>query len=262
MLTTVAVACLPVYILILFVLPETLRCLVGNGSLYAGSSWIVRPRLRQKQLVADGLYPKPPKPTVAGLFKVLAFVPNCILSFTSAFNFAGMSAMYIVFPRVWQTKYGWNGSETGYAYLAPGRYAYIFEGCRKLTEVGVALTITSFAVGRFGDVVYRRYKTKHNGESPPPERRLDVQLYGYAVSAAGKVMFGWFVLKHFHPAAGLMAAAIGKSGPHISYHIAISKLMFYLKSHRVLARSWCLAQATRLNVCLRRRQLSLRYQVC
>jgi hypothetical protein len=87
---------------------------------YANSSWFVRPRLRQKQLVADGLYPKPPKPSVAGLFRVLTFVPNCILSFTSAFNFSGLSAMYIVFPRVCQTRYGWDGSETGYAYLAPG----------------------------------------------------------------------------------------------------------------------------------------------
>ncbi|KAH3908165.1 hypothetical protein HBI56_191810 [Parastagonospora nodorum] len=191
-----SVVCLPVYLLILFVLPETLRCLVGNGSVYTGSSWFVKPHLRQKQLVPDGLYPKPPKPTIAGLFKVLIFIPNCILSFASAFNFAGLSAMYIVFPRVWQTKYGWDGSETGYGYLAPG----------------VALTVTSFAVGRLGDVVYRRYKIKHNVDSPPPERRLDVQVYGYAVSAAGKMMFGWFVLKHFHPAAGLMASAIVASG--------------------------------------------------
>ncbi|EAT77918.1 hypothetical protein SNOG_14726 [Parastagonospora nodorum SN15] len=167
-----------------------------NGSVYTGSSWFVKPHLRQKQLVPDGLYPKPPKPTIAGLFKVLIFIPNCILSFASAFNFAGLSAMYIVFPRVWQTKYGWDGSETGYGYLAPG----------------VALTVTSFAVGRLGDVVYRRYKIKHNVDSPPPERRLDVQVYGYAVSAAGKMMFGWFVLKHFHPAAGLMASAIVASG--------------------------------------------------
>jgi hypothetical protein len=116
------VACLPVYALILFCLPETLRCLVGNGSVYANSGWFVRPRFRQKQLVADGLYPKPPKPSVAGLFKVLTFVPNFILSFTSAFNFSGLSAMYVVFPRVWQTKYGWDGNETGYAYLAPGSY--------------------------------------------------------------------------------------------------------------------------------------------
>jgi hypothetical protein len=95
---------------------------VGNGSVYAKSSWLVRPRLRQKQLVEDGLYPKPPKPTVAGFFRILTFVPNCILCFTSAFNFSGLSAMYVVFPRVWQKTYGWSGSETGYAYLAPGMY--------------------------------------------------------------------------------------------------------------------------------------------
>jgi hypothetical protein len=114
-----------VYLLILFCLPETLRCLVGNGSVYANSGWLVKPRLRQKQLVADGLYPKPPKPTVAGLFRVMTFVPNCILCFTSAFNFAGLSAMYVVFPRVWQKTYGWSGSETGYAYLAPGGFSCI-----------------------------------------------------------------------------------------------------------------------------------------
>jgi hypothetical protein len=114
-------------VLILFCLPETLRCLVGNGSVYANSSWFVKPRLRQKQLVADGLYPKPPKPTVAGFLRVLTFVPNAILCFTSAFNFSGLSAMYVVFPRVWQKTYGWSGSETGYAYLAPGMYT-LFHG--------------------------------------------------------------------------------------------------------------------------------------
>jgi hypothetical protein len=169
------------------------------------------PRFRQKQLVPDGVYPKPPKPTAASLFKVLTFVPNCILSFTSAFNFAGLSAMYVVFPRVWQTKYGWDGSETGYAYLAPGSCHGLPLFFTILTTIGVALTIASFAVGRLGDVIYRRYKAKHNDENPPPERRLDIQVYGYAVSGAGKVMFGWFVAKHFHPAAALMASAIGTS---------------------------------------------------
>jgi hypothetical protein len=80
------------------------------------------------------------------------------------------------------------------------------------------LTFASFAVGRIGDVVYKRYKTKHNGENPPPERRLDIQVYAYATTAAGKIMFGWFVLKHFHPAAGLVAAALGKSLYAILYY--------------------------------------------
>jgi hypothetical protein len=181
---------------------------VGNGSVYANSSWLVKPRLRQKQLVADGLYPKPPKPTVTGLFGVLTFVPNCILCFTSAFNFAGLSAIYVVFPRVWQKTYGWSGSETGYAYLAPGGYSFTTE-TQKLIFAGVSLTLASFAVGRAGDIIYQRYKARHNGQNPPPERRLDLQMYAFAITAAGKIMFGWFVLKQFHPAAGLVASALG-----------------------------------------------------
>ena len=56
---------------------------------------------------------------------------------------------------------------------------------------------------------YRRFKAKHDGQAPPPERRLEIQVYGYAITAAGKVMFGWFAYKHYHPSAGLVASAIG-----------------------------------------------------
>jgi hypothetical protein len=79
-----------------------------------------------------------------------------------------------------------------------------------LKALGVALTVASFAVGRAGDVIYRRYKAKHNGENPPPERRLDLQMYAFAITAVGKLLFGWFVLKKFHPAATLVASALGK----------------------------------------------------
>jgi hypothetical protein len=54
---------------------------------------------------------------------------------------------------------------------------------------------------------------KHNGELPPPEKRLDAQVLAYVTSAAGKIMFGWFVMKHYHPGAGLVAAAVCMS-PH------------------------------------------------
>ncbi|KAH7372293.1 major facilitator superfamily domain-containing protein [Pyrenochaeta sp. MPI-SDFR-AT-0127] len=162
------------------------------GSVYANQSWLVTPHLRQKQVVEDGKYPKPPKPTPAGLFRVLLFVPNCVVSISSALNFAGLSGMYIVFPKVWQTMYGFSGSETGYAYLAPG----------------VVLTIASFGIGRIADVIYRRYKAKNDGRSPPPEKRLDMLFYAYIITALGKAMFGWFVARHYHASAGLVAAAI------------------------------------------------------
>jgi hypothetical protein len=97
-----------------------------------------------------------------------------------------------------------------------------------LISTGVALTIASFAVGRVGDIIYQRYKTKHNGENPPPERRLDIQVYAYALTAVGKIMFGWFVSKQFHPAAGLLAAALGKSCFH-SRSLDVLLIMFTLQ---------------------------------
>ncbi|KAF2108935.1 major facilitator superfamily domain-containing protein [Lophiotrema nucula] len=191
-----SIAAIPVYTLMLFFLPETLRCLVGNGSHYAEKGWFVVPRFRQKQVVPDGEYPRPPRFTPKQLFRVLLFVPNCIVTLSSAFNFAGLSTMYVVFPTVWQTKYGWSGSETGYAYLAPG----------------VFLLLASFAIGRFSDFQYRRYKAKHEGKAPAPEWRVEMQLYAYIITAAGKAMFGWFILRHYHPVAVLVAISLAAVG--------------------------------------------------
>lgn len=73
---------------------------------------------------------------------------------------------------------------------------------------GIGILAASYTIGRVSDIMYRRYKTKHNSELPPPEKRLDIQAFAYVTSAAGKVMFGWFVLKHYHPAAVLVAASL------------------------------------------------------
>jgi hypothetical protein len=45
-------------------------------------------------------------------------------------------------------------------------------------------------------------------------------VYAYAVTATGKIMFGWFVSKHFHPAAGLGAAALGMYQPSL-FHVSL-----------------------------------------
>ncbi|KAI1353922.1 major facilitator superfamily domain-containing protein [Xylaria sp. FL0043] len=192
-----SIACFPGYLAVLFFLPETLRSLVGNGSHFANSpTWLVRPRLRQKRIVPDGAYPKPPRLTIKRLVALLTFVPNLIVSVGSGLQFSGLYCIYISFPRVWQQRYGWSGSETGYAYLVPA----------------VFLLISSLCVGRVSDMMYRRYKAKHDGRSPPPERRIDIQLWGYLLGAAGKVMFGWFVYKTYHPVAGLAASAVAAVG--------------------------------------------------
>ncbi|KAI0444277.1 major facilitator superfamily domain-containing protein [Xylaria telfairii] len=192
-----SLACFPVYLMVVFFLPETLRSRVGNGSYYANSSsWLVRPRLRQKRIVPEGAYPKPPKLTPKRLFTLLTFVPNLIVSVGSGLQFSGLYCIYISFPRVWQGRYGWSGSETGYAYLVPA----------------VFLLASSLLVGRLSDLTYRRFKAKNDGRAPPPEKRIDMQIWGYLFGAAGKAMFGWFVYKHLHPVAGLAASAIASVG--------------------------------------------------
>lgn len=39
-----------------------------------------------------------------------------------------------------------------------------------------------------------------------------MQVYAYIITAAGKAMFGWFIVKHYHPAAGLVATSLGAVG--------------------------------------------------
>ncbi|KAI1197630.1 major facilitator superfamily domain-containing protein [Nemania serpens] len=192
-----SLACFPVYLTVVFFLPETLRSLVGNGSHFANSpGWLVRPRLRQKRIVPEGAYPKPPRLTPKRLLDLLTFVPNLIVSVGSGLQFSGLYCIYISFPRVWQEQYGWSGSETGYAYLVPA----------------VFLLLSSLLVGRLSDMIYRRFKARHDGQAPPPEKRIDMQIWGYLLGAAGKAMFGWFVFKAYHPIAALVASAIAAVG--------------------------------------------------
>jgi hypothetical protein len=89
----------------------------------------------------------------------------------------------------------------------------------RLTGVGVFLLLASLAIGRLSDMLYRRNKTNNDGKAPVPERRLEIQVWGYVASAAGKVMFGWFTLRHYHPAAGLTASAVGMSTSSRSFSL-------------------------------------------
>lgn len=75
---------------------------------------------------------------------------------------------------------------------------------------GITLLISSLIVGRISDLRYRKFKANHDGQAPPPERRIDIQIWGYLIAAVGKIMFGWFVLNELHPAAALAASGIGK----------------------------------------------------
>ncbi|KAL4981603.1 major facilitator superfamily domain-containing protein [Aspergillus falconensis] len=196
-----ALACLPVYLAILFCLPETLRCLVGNGEVFKNRPLFVLPRLRQKALVGEGKFPKPPKPSLKNWINLLIQPTQFIVFVNGALSFAGLYLMYVSFPDVWGEMYGFSTAEVGYAYLSPG----------------IALFIASLLTGRFSDWHRARLVKANPDAKVKPETRLPIQIVGFVISAAGKVMYGWFTQHKLHPVAGLFASALAGIGTAIIF---------------------------------------------
>lgn len=76
-------------------------------------------------------------------------------------------------------------------------------------NTGVALFLASLATGRFSDWHRARLTAKSPDKKIKPETRLPIQIVGFIISAAGKVMYGWFTRYKLHPVAGLSASALG-----------------------------------------------------
>lgn len=107
----------------MFLLPETLRCLVGDGSLYENQKWIVHPRLRQARLVPEGdtRYPKPPKPSLKGYLRLMSYLPVTLVSINAGLLFATYYGMAVTLSQRLHEDYGFTTAETGAAYLVPGK---------------------------------------------------------------------------------------------------------------------------------------------
>jgi MFS family permease len=194
------VTCLPVYLVIVFCMPETLRSLVGNGTALANQPWFQIPKSLRTKPCTDAKVPKAPRPSISKFMRLLRYPPHLIVSFNGAFQFAGLYGMYISFPTIWGTEegYNWSTTKVGYAYLPSG----------------IAMFIASIIVGRLSD--YMRQKAKANSKDGKihPERRMAMQVPGFAIAAAGKIMFGWFAQNKqpaWMPLLSTAVAAIGVS---------------------------------------------------
>ncbi|KAL4955752.1 major facilitator superfamily domain-containing protein [Aspergillus filifer] len=196
-----ALACTPVYLAILFCLPETLRCLVGDGSIYAGKGWFVVPKFRQRALVDESKFPKPPKPSLRNWIKLLIQPTQFIVFMNGALSFAGLYLMYVSFPDVWGERFGFSTRAVGFAYLAPG----------------IALFLASLLTGKFSDWHRARLKTHHPTGKIAPETRLPIQIAGFVISFIGKILFGWFTEYNLHPVAGLSASALAGIGTAVIF---------------------------------------------
>ena len=116
-----AITCSALYVVLLFCLPETLRSIVGNGAIYANSSWITKPKWRQEPVVDPAKFPRPPPPTLLGLIKLLRYPPITIVSINNALLFAAYYGMNVTLPTFLEDNYGFTTTEVGVSYLAPGK---------------------------------------------------------------------------------------------------------------------------------------------
>ncbi|EMD66481.1 hypothetical protein COCSADRAFT_112905 [Bipolaris sorokiniana ND90Pr] len=190
----------PVYLAIVFCMPETLRSLVGNGASVAKQPWISMPKFWTKPCT-DTNVPKVPRPSFRKFMRLLKYPPHLIVCFNGAFQFAGLYGMYISFPTIWQEGYNWTTAEVGYAFLCPG----------------IAMFLASIVVGRLSDYMRKKAIANSPDGKVAPERRIAIQIPGFLCAAAGKLMFGWFTLNHLHPALGLCGSALAAVGVSIVF---------------------------------------------
>lgn len=187
-----------VYLVILFFLPETLRCLVGNGSRVPMNGWFVQPHLIQRRIITEEEacnYPKPPKPSLKGYWSILKYKPVLLCSFNSGLLFAGFYGMSVTFARRLHDDYGFSHLEQSFAYVCPG----------------VSLITGSLIGGRLSDHLRQRMKRKHP-ERYTPEHRFSLQLVGLAISMCGLLGYGWCIDKHVHVVAVFVFTFLGGFG--------------------------------------------------
>lgn len=187
-----------IYLVILFFLPETLRCLVGDGSAYSEHKWLVKPHLRQERLIEEGnpKYPKPPKPSLKGYLKLMAYPPVLLVSINAGLLFATYYGLVVTLSQKLTHDYGFTTAQSGAAFLAPG----------------CSLILGSLTSGRISDKLRKIKKERHPDVEIIPENRLPIQIFGVILSMVGILGYGWMIHFHLHVAGVLIFAFLAGFG--------------------------------------------------
>lgn len=146
-------------------------------------------------------FPKPPRPSLKKLYTLMKYPPHLIVSVNGAMQFCGLYAIYITFPKVFVKRYNWSTAEVGYGYLVPG----------------VSVFVTSFIIGRVSDMLRARGIKKSPDGKYAPEKRIPIQLLGFGIAGAGKLLYGWCIHNKVSPALVLLGAALGAMGTAIIF---------------------------------------------
>ncbi|CAI5755540.1 unnamed protein product [Candida verbasci] len=159
-----------VYLLIMFLLPETLRYLVGNCEGYTG--YFVKPKLFQEKIVEG--YPKPPKPSLKVYWKLIKFKPVLLSSVNAGLLFASFYGLMVTFAHVLED-YKFSRVQVSVSYICPG----------------ISLILGSTIGGWLSD----------KQEKKIPEHRFSLQIIGLIISMCGIIGYAWTAYKHVHVAS-------------------------------------------------------------
>ncbi|KAG5917769.1 hypothetical protein E4U42_007119 [Claviceps africana] len=192
-----AIFCFVLWLVIIFMLPETLRYRVGNGKVIQERGWILAPPKLTSELAPESdRGPKPPKPTLKGYWKLFSYPPIGIVSVNTAILYSTYFAILVALPHALEEVYHWSTTEVGLGYLA----------------VGLALMIGSLAGGRVSDWRRSRREAAIPDGHVEPESRLFDQIWGVLFCFAGTIMFGWFILHSIHVSAVIIATFLAGFG--------------------------------------------------
>lgn len=194
-----AISGFALWLVIVLMLPETLRFRVGNGRIHGrihGRRWLLRPPTLASPLAPEAERgPKPPKPSLLGYWRLFAYPPIGIVSVNTAILYSTYFAIAVQLPYALEGVYHWSTAAVGAGFLA----------------VGIAL-VGSLIGGRANDWRRARLVEARGDAEVEPESRLVDQIWGVFLCAAGTIMYGWFVHAAIHPAAVLVATFLSTSG--------------------------------------------------
>ncbi|GAV55313.1 hypothetical protein ZYGR_0AS06370 [Zygosaccharomyces rouxii] len=210
------------FIAVLLILPETLRCIVGNGDQRWKKSgnfgtnahedveslgsveppaWRLFPDIGIQKPVNTGprfqfLYPRPSKPSLHIYWSMMKMMPVTISSISTALLFANYYAFSVTMSHFLQTDYNLSNLEVGASYVCPG----------------IAMLIGSQSGGHLSDYMRQRWVKNHENQKFPLEFRLILQILGILINMAGCIGYGWSIYKHYHLSVILVFSALSAFG--------------------------------------------------
>lgn len=206
------------FILVLLFLPETLRCIRGNGD----PVWKQKvPNEEEEQILTEnnkarwtfckdiGIqkpvsvsktfkkeYPTPPRATLRTYWEMVKIQPVFFTSVSTALLFANYYAFSVTFSHYLQSEYHYSPLKIGAAYVCPG----------------ICMILGSQVGGHLSDALRKYWKRKHPNRVFPLEERLILNIVGILINTTGCIGYGWSVDKKFHIALVLFFTGLTAAG--------------------------------------------------